>query len=302
MITAAVRMHDPEISHLARLPPKRRLSRMAILYSLTIAAVEYAEFHFIHHSTHRYLVQQIKFFGMGAARRAYMFLYNATLCVGWAYVLYLTVKADADRKDKQRMWQEVELPLKVVQTAAVMEVLHSMVGLVRSPVSITAIQVASRLWILWGVVNLAPGPTTTGTVNLLEYGVGRLQLSLFTLLTAWSLSEIIRYSFFASKELGLRLYPLLWLRYTAFIVLYPLGVSSELSMVWLALPTIIRERLLYLELPNPLNFGVNYAVLCCLSVLSYLPGFPKMYLYMLSQRRKQLGGGSAAGHGKVKAY
>jgi hypothetical protein len=33
--------------------------------------------------------------------------------------------------------QEAELPLKVVQTAAVLEVLHSAVGLVRSPVAIT---------------------------------------------------------------------------------------------------------------------------------------------------------------------
>lgn len=30
-------------------------------------------------------------------------------------------------------WSEVEIPLKIVQTAAVLEVLHSMVGLVKSP-------------------------------------------------------------------------------------------------------------------------------------------------------------------------
>lgn len=33
-------------------------------------------------------------------------------------------------------------------------------------------------------------------------------------------------------------YVLLWLRYTGFIVLYPIGVSSELAMLWFALPTI----------------------------------------------------------------
>jgi hypothetical protein len=37
-------------------------------------------------------------------------------------------------------------------------------------------------------------------------------------------------------------YVLLWLRYTAFIVLYPLGVSSELAEVALALPTIRATR------------------------------------------------------------
>lgn len=63
-----------------------------------------------------------------------------------------------------------------------------------------ATQVASRLWILWGVVNLAPGPTTSGALKLLQLPGGiTLQLSLTTLLAAWSLSEIIRYSFFAFK-------------------------------------------------------------------------------------------------------
>ena len=37
-------------------------------------------------------------------------------------------------------------------------------------------------------------------------------------------------------------YVLLWLRYTAFIGLYPLGVGSELAMVALALPTIRAQR------------------------------------------------------------
>jgi len=42
-------------------------------------------------------------------------------------------------------------------------------------------------------------------------------------------------------------YVLLWLRYTAFIVLYPLGVASELAMVALAMPTIRQERPLSIQ-------------------------------------------------------
>eukprot|EP00951_Prasinocladus_malaysianus_P037525 scaffold403922_cov50-Prasinocladus_malaysianus.AAC.1 len=51
------------------------------------------------------------------------------------------------------------MPLKIVQTAALLEVVHSAVGLVRSPVLITAMQVASRIWILWGVVVAVPSTT-----------------------------------------------------------------------------------------------------------------------------------------------
>eukprot|EP00887_Chlorella_sp_A99_P006090 scaffold22.g6090.t1 len=188
---------------------------------------------------------------------------------------------------------EAELPLKMAQTAAVMEVVHSATGLVRSPVAITATQVASRLWILWGIVNLAPGPTTGGAVRLLATpgGAWAVQLSLTTLLAAWGLSEVSRYSFFAAKELGLQPYPLLWLRYTGFIVLYPLGVSSELAMAWLAAPAIRQGKLLSIEMPNALNFAFDYHLVCWLVVAAYLPGFPRLYSYMLSQRRKLLGGG-----------
>ena len=37
-------------------------------------------------------------------------------------------------------------------------------------------------------------------------------------------------------------YVLLWLRYTAFLLLYPLGVGSELAMVALAMPAIRAQR------------------------------------------------------------
>ncbi len=85
-----------------------------------------------------------------------------------------------------------------------------------------AIQVASRLWILWGIVVLVPVPTTTSALLLLTVPVPpaaaaalpaalrdallsgggaalELQLSLVTLLVAWGASEVIRYSFYAFK-------------------------------------------------------------------------------------------------------
>jgi very-long-chain (3R)-3-hydroxyacyl-CoA dehydratase len=183
------------------------------------------------------------------------------------------------------VWENCQLPLKVSQSIAIMEVLHAIVGIVRSPVMITATQVASRLWILWGIVNLAPEATTTSVVT-----VGVVQLSLVTLLTAWCLSEIIRYGFFALKEIGSQPDLMVWLRYSGFLILYPLGVSSELAMVWLALPVIRLKGLWSISLPNPLNFSVSYDVVCILAVCAYLPGFPQLFGYMLKQRRKVLGG------------
>jgi hypothetical protein len=75
-----------------------------------------------------------------------------------------------------------------------------------------------------------------------------------------------------AQELGLQPYVLLWLRYTAFLVLYPLGVSSELTMVWLAAPTIRAERPLSVSLPNPWNVGFDYHLACWAVVALYVPG------------------------------
>jgi len=92
----------------------------------------------------------------------------------------------------------------------------------------TVIQVLSRIWALWGIVNLAPVACSTGAVSLLKAGPVHLQLSLVTLLFCWCCSEVLRYSFYALKEVGVEVpKPLVWLRYSAFIVLYPLGGEKE---------------------------------------------------------------------------
>jgi len=48
-----------------------------------------------------------------------------------------------------------------------------------------------------------------------------------------------------------------------------------------------------LSLPNILNFGFDYHTVCVLVMLSYLPGLPMLYGYMLGQRGKQLGSKAA---------
>jgi very-long-chain (3R)-3-hydroxyacyl-CoA dehydratase len=53
---------------------------------------------------------------------------------------------------------------------------------------------------------------------------------------AWSLTEIIRYSFYATTLLGYESYPLLYLRYTTFYVLYPMGALSEDALIFASLP------------------------------------------------------------------
>ena len=53
---------------------------------------------------------------------------------------------------------------------------------------------------------------------------------------AWSLTEVIRYSFYAFNLVGKNPYVLLYLRYTTFYILYPLGASSEAFLIYATLP------------------------------------------------------------------
>ena len=83
-------------------------------------------------------------------------------------------------------------------------------------------QVASRLLLVWGIVNTFPGTTTRS-------------IAYSTMLIAWSITEIIRYSYFATNlATGQVPASLTWLRYNTFFVLYPMGITSECWLVWLA--------------------------------------------------------------------
>ena len=112
----------------------------------------------------------------------YLIVYNAACCLGWAYVLALGIPSllasvaasDASLLDALKNagselyfatpatagWSDESIPslqfvLTLVQSAAVLEIVHAMVGLVRSPVFVTTLQVGSRIVALH-MVNTSP--------------------------------------------------------------------------------------------------------------------------------------------------
>ncbi|DBB16231.1 TPA: hypothetical protein ACH3X3_014555 [Trebouxia sp. C0006] len=222
-------------------------------------------------------------------KSTYLLIFNITVVCGWAYVLFLCLIERYNGGDLWQVWKAIETPLKLTQTAALLEVAHSVLGVVRAPVMTTVLQVTSRVWVVWGIMVAAPAQIASTGVTIVPLGKDSIELNLMSLLLAWSITEIVRYSFFAFKELGMSPYPLLWLRYTTFIPLYPLGVASEMTMVALALPHIRKSQMWSIRMPNAFNFAFDYFLFCLLAVAIYIPGFPMLYLHMLSQRKKVLG-------------
>ena len=54
------------------------------------------------------------------------------------------------------------------------------------------------------------------------------------MLLAWSVTEVIRYSYFVTNLRGAVPGFLTWLRYNTFFVLYPVGIASEMWLVFKA--------------------------------------------------------------------
>lgn len=105
------------------------------------------------------------------------------------------------------------------------------------------IQVSSRLIVTWGVVDLYPQATSPSPFYS-------------SLLSAWSLTEVVRYGYFTMNLQGGVPKLLTWSRYSFFYVLYPVGMLSEIILIWKA--------------SEVASSGLQWAYLVLL--LAYVPG------------------------------
>ncbi|XP_066317191.1 very-long-chain (3R)-3-hydroxyacyl-CoA dehydratase PASTICCINO 2A-like isoform X1 [Miscanthus floridulus] len=200
-------------------------------------------------------------------RWLYLSVYNWVTFFGWLEVLYHATLALLGG-GHETVYAAVKLPLLFSQTAALAEIPHSIIGLVRSPISATLPQVGGRMLVTWYIVWSFPETQSHVLVT--------------SLVLSWSITEsilhccglqVIRYSFFGLKEaFGITPFWLLWLRYSTFTVLYPIGLISEVGLIFTAMPH---------------TKGRSFYICAGLTAL-YIPGFPYLYRYMLAQRKKVL--------------
>jgi very-long-chain (3R)-3-hydroxyacyl-CoA dehydratase len=122
-------------------------------------------------------------------------------------------------------------------------------------------QVASRFLLVHLIAH--PFPETT-----------RNSPAYTTMLLAWSITEVIRYSYFVFNLSGVGVPKLwTWLRYNTFLVLYPLGVASECWLVYKAVGPASKINEMY-----------GYALYAILAI--YVPGFYVLFTHMLKQRAR----------------
>ncbi|NWI52449.1 HACD2 dehydratase, partial [Calyptomena viridis] len=180
----------------------------------------------------------------------------------WLVIAVGLVRAYLAKGSYHSLYYSIEKPLKFFQTGALLEeyllIAKYLPGIVPSSVVLTAFQVMSRVFLTWAVTHSVKEVQTEDSVLLF--------------VVAWTITEIIRYSFYTFSLLNHLPYLIKWARYTLFIVLYPMGVSGELLTIYAALPFVRQSGFL----------TSNFIYLNLFSV------FPQLYFHMLHQRRKVL--------------
>ncbi|KYN05602.1 PREDICTED: very-long-chain (3R)-3-hydroxyacyl-CoA dehydratase hpo-8 [Cyphomyrmex costatus] len=218
---------------------------------------------------------------LGTFSKLYLASYNLGQTLGWSYLLYQFIQhylESSSSSSDSTLWTKTKLPVIIFQNAALLEIIHAGTGLVPSSVLVTLAQVFSRIMLVNGVLLATP------------YTYAAASIGLPLALSAWSITEIIRYSYyFMNIVSGFVPYVLVWLRYTAFIILYPWGVTGELLCLYTAVKyaNTNPDSWSYV-LPNKWNFTFSYLYLLIVVMLLYIPGFPPLYLHMFTQRQKIL--------------
>lgn len=187
--------------------------------------------------------------------KAYLVVYNLMCLTLWSIALMTGVRGYMD-KGLRGVWGSSGSFILVGQFAMALEIVHAVLGLVRSPVLTTSIQVMSRLWIV--VVPVLGSECKIGE----EAMPGLMGLS-------WAAVEVVRYSFYLCSLLMSKVpYGLFWMRYTLFYVLYPTGITGELGTAMLGQEC----------------FGSRARLIGCVMAL-YVPGSPFMYMNMVGIRK-----------------
>merc|ERR1719499_164556 len=219
----------------------------------------------------------------------YLILYNVVQFFGWSYILALCALSVVKNQNFDGLYTaDVELALKIFQTLALLEFFHALFGLVRSNAVQTLGQVFSRNYIVWLIVHQVPLAKDSPGIPLLLF--------------AWSITECIRYPFYALQIMGSGVYAITWLRYTLFIVLYPMGVLGEMWTVYSAQPSILHSQTLSLSMPNKYNMAFSFYHLTWMQQFLWPLGLYQLYTYMLKQRSKVIGGAGSKTGAKAGAH
>ncbi|KAL3611107.1 hypothetical protein D5086_002127 [Populus alba] len=167
---------------------------------------------------------------MPAFSKLYLFAYNSLQAFGWAVSLYAILINFFSTHSLNGAYASAGDLICLLQTVSFLEVIHGALGVVPSGVLFPFMQ--------WG------GRTHFVLVIVRQIVEVQELPSVFITFVAWSMAEVIRYSHYALNCIGSCPSWITYLRYTAFIVLYPIGLApGEMWTMYQALPFVKKKNL-----------------------------------------------------------
>lgn len=211
-------------------------------------------------------------------KKVYLTFYNLFMYVGFMYVVcVLIIRYVKDGfQSLPTTYQAVGPAMCFLQLLQFLEVMHPLFGYVKGGILMPFMQIAGRGFILFAMLEFEP----------------RLQKMpvVFYLFLAWSTIEIIRYPYYMSQLYKRDNKILTWLRYTAWMVCYPVGFVCEVIIVFRNLIFIDHNDNWSVSLPNRANFTFHMPTFLRVYILFVM--FPAIYTLMSHMNRirsKKLG-------------
>uniref|UniRef100_A0A0D3G8M0 Very-long-chain (3R)-3-hydroxyacyl-CoA dehydratase n=1 Tax=Oryza barthii TaxID=65489 RepID=A0A0D3G8M0_9ORYZ len=205
---------------------------------------------------------------MARPSQLYLLSYNSVQALGWFVALLRLLPCLAPPSSVHSSYA-----VAGDLTWAILETIHAAIGLVHTSPLLAFLQWGGRTHFVLAVIRQIPEVQSSPSV--------------FITFMAWSISEVIRYSHYALTTLKVCPPWLTYLRYTAFIPLYPIGVGpGEMWTMYQALP-FVKERKLYSGFFGKFSMSYHSFLVAVLAVYPFL--WMKLYLHVFKQRRSKLG-------------
>eukprot|EP01023_Acetabularia_acetabulum_P027443 TRINITY_DN2599_c0_g1_i1.p1 TRINITY_DN2599_c0_g1~~TRINITY_DN2599_c0_g1_i1.p1 ORF type:complete len:262 (-),score=18.90 TRINITY_DN2599_c0_g1_i1:102-887(-) len=205
----------------------------------------------------------------------YLMGYNGLQSVAWLVLCVWTLLIILLQEwGISKVYAGVGYLVEMVQLICLLETLHASLGIIKSNPAVAFIQWLGRWNVIYFVVHNVPDVQDIAATGVL--------------ILAWSLAEVCRYPWYFLNLCNIESKAMTYLRYSAFIPLYPLGVAAEIILVYKSL-VYIKERKIYtIALPNQWNFAFDFEIFLKILLVVYLIPFLYLYMYMFSSRRKRL--------------
>ncbi|XP_062945594.1 very-long-chain (3R)-3-hydroxyacyl-CoA dehydratase 3 isoform X1 [Cynocephalus volans] len=161
------------------------------------------------------------------------------------------------------------------QMLAVVETINAAIGVTKTPVIPSLMQLLGRNFILFIIF---------GTMEEMQN-----KAVVFFVFYMWSTIEIFRYPFYMLSCIDMDWKVLTWLRYTVWIPLYPLGCLAEAVSVIQSIPVFNETGRFSFTLPYPVKMKVRFSFFLQIYLIMLFLGLYINFRHLYKQRRRRYG-------------